>query len=231
MDLRQLIKEEIQKILNEGYIDTFARNLTKETINVVKEFYKEYSDNQDEFDEDNNEYELGVYEINNRSIIVTVMPTIEKNIPNMKGFYISGNFSLSDDDDGDYLNIYPHLDLDIKPNYEEIYLDVLTLIRHELEHFLQLNKNHLSFKYRENPDKDREGTKGKSNYEYTLIPSELEANMRAAYLLAKKQRIPFKNAAFKLYNNTMGLNTDEANKAVDVLIDYIKKRKDIKINT
>jgi hypothetical protein len=229
MNLRQLIKEEIQKILNEGYIDTFTRNLTKETLNIIKKFYTEYSDNQDEFDEDDNEYELGVYEINNRPIRVTVMPTVEKNIPNIKGFFISGAFHPGEYDN-DYLNIYPHLNLDIKPNYEKIYLDVLTIIRHEIEHFLQSNKNHPSYKYREDPNKDREDTQGKSNYEYTLIPSELEANMRAAYLLAKKQRIPFKDAAFKLYNDTMELNNDETNKAVNILIDYIKKRKDIKIN-
>lgn len=227
MNLRQLIKEEIQKVLNEGYIDTFARNLTKETLSIVKEVYN----NPDEFDQDDNEYELGVYEINNHNIRVTVMPVIETDLTDPKGFFISGNYSHSDYEGGDgYLNIYPYLNLDVKPNYERIYMDVLTLIRHEIEHFLQNNQNHPAKKYREDPDKDRENEREKSNYEYTLIPSELEANMRSAYLLAKKQRIPFKDAAFKLFNDTMRLNNDDANKAVNNLIDYIKKRKDIKIN-
>jgi hypothetical protein len=229
LKLRQIIKEEIFKTLNEGYLDTFARNITKKALDIIKDYYTDETDKYYSYEE----FTLGEYNVNNNDITVFMAIKNSKQLAGVKGFTVTGALrSYRETHNSSYLALYPKVNINIPPDYQKIYMDILTVTRHELEHMVQSNKNNPASKYREDPEVGREGEKQYTmdKTDYSLIPSELEANAKAAYLLAKKQRIPFKDAAFNVFK-MMKFSNAKADKAVNDLIKYIDSKKNINIKT
>ena len=148
----------------------------------------------------------------------------------------SGSYEIRDPSIRGYI-MPPHLDIILHYNqhgkipkklYSDVYFAVLRTIRHELVHNKQFNNDFSLSQKRHKDENVPEKNDSIAKVIQTLLtPMETEANIEAAYLIAKKQRIPIKNAIYNIVYPKFikWKNTDLAiNKIVNAYLFAIKQR-------
>jgi hypothetical protein len=101
--------------------------------------------------------------------------------------------------------------------WEEIYFDLIDIVRHELEHFTQEGTNVIPSKEMADDIKIRKQiNKGKlPRAEYFKLEREVDAMLQGLYLKAKKTRTPLKTVISD-YFDKVGLDTQERQDILDL---------------
>jgi len=107
---------------------------------------------------------------------------------------------------------------------QALYIDVLKVARHEIEHIFQSNAT-LSTSGREK-DMNRTVKPGLTGSaamkDYRSLPTEIEADAKAINLIKKKKRVSFEDAT-KEYYQDFGMNKRDANSMISKMLKYAKK--------
>jgi hypothetical protein len=220
-------------LLVETKQDSLARIMTDDTIKSVKSFLS----SNEEFNETNSWYKYHDQDLFCSSYVDSITPgemkvfkmyqsKRVKTLISSKGFVVEGNAEVSDEP-GVLIKI--HLD-STKFNegnlqsMQALYMDVLKVTRHEIEHIFQSNAA-LSTSGREK-DMNRTikpGLTGSAAMkDYRALPTEIEADAKAINLLKKKKKISFEEATKEFYQD-FGLNKKDYTSLVSKMLKYAKK--------
>ena len=220
-------------LLVETKQDSLARIMTDDTIKGVKSFLS----SDEDFYEKTNWYKYHDQDVYCSPFITTITPPEMKTFKafqskrvkvliSSKGFVVEGSADVSDEP-GVLIKI--HLD-STKFNegnltsMQDLYMDVLKVTRHEIEHIFQSNAA-LSTPGREkNMNRTiKPGLTGSAAMkDYRALPTEIEADAKAINLLKKKKRISFEDATREFYQD-FGLNKKDYTSIVSKMLKYAKK--------
>ena len=219
-------------LLVETKQDSLARIMTDDIIKEVKE----YLSTDDEFDEKTNWYKYhdqdvycnyfvaGIPLQQIKSMAFTSKRT--KTLLLSKGFAVEGSADVSDEPGIDVKIILDSTKFNQGnlTSMQDLYMDVLKVTRHEIEHIFQSNAT-LSTSGREK-DMNRTikpGLTGSAAMkDYRALPTEIEADAKAINLLKKKKRISFEDATKEFYQD-FGLNKKDYTSLVSKMLKYAKK--------
>jgi hypothetical protein len=225
----------LKDLLVETKQDSLARIMTDDTIKGVKSFLS----SDEEFKETNNWYKYYDTDLFCNSYVNLIIPKAMKNynlygsryskkLMGTKGFVVLGNAEVEDEDEpGVYIRI--NLDStkfseDNLQNMQALYMEVLKVTRHEVEHIFQSNPTLATSgreKYVSKPTKP--GLTGSAAFkDYRTLPTEIEADAKAINLLKKKQRISFEDATREFYQN-FPMNKRDIDSMISKMLKYAKK--------
>jgi hypothetical protein len=173
--------------LNEGRYDSISRQLAKLTLNYWKEGFAKGKNEINYIDRITpDEYPTDLEFLYNGEVIFT--PSGDK--------YSHNGYAMSRGESKDGtprvgVNYFVPKDM-IPQGWEEIYMDLITTLRHEIEHLTQSGGNVKQGKEMGSDMKLRKliGT-NKDVVRYVLLPKEVDANVQGLYLKAKKWRRPY----------------------------------------
>lgn len=188
-------------LLTETHLETLSKNIARQLFTYIKSW-------------DGNKF-IKIFIINNTPIklIIKNEPSIENNTVRVKG-----------DTTNDQIKVYVLCkDKQIQPSlYELIYTRLTNILRHELEHFKQLQSNNIDSPY--DSDKILSGDPDEIE-KYLTHPMEVEAYVSDIYLAAKQGKTTF-NEIFKKrmhsFVNSMLKNQIDKKTIFDVL-SHVKK--------
>jgi len=213
--------------------DSLARMMTDDIIKAVKSFLS----SDEEFGEDTDRYDFINERISCEHFVTTISPEEmkyflmhagkrTKNSIASKGSIVEGSAEV-----GERPGILIRIHLDSTKfsqgnltGMQSLYMDVLKVTRHEIEHIFQSNDT-LSTSGREK-DMNRTikpGLTGSAAMkDYRALPTEIEADAKAINLLKKKKRISFEDATKEFYQD-FGLNKKDYTSLVSKMLKYAKK--------
>jgi hypothetical protein len=219
-------------LLVETKQDSLARIMTDDIIKGVKE----YLSSDEEVGEGQNNYKYYDQDIYCDYAILLIAPSQMKDFKNYndkyttslvssKGFAVVGIAHVKDPGIGVtvYLDSTKFSQGNLK-GMQELYMDVLKVTRHEIEHIFQSNDT-LATSGREK-DMNRNikpGLTGSAAMkDYRALPTEIEADAKAINLVKKKKRISFEDATREFYQD-FGMNKRDTNSMVSKMLKYAKK--------
>ena len=165
--------------LSEGRYDSISRQLASIALNSWKSDFK-----------DGASYGYFVGEITPEEYSTDLTFTFKALGRFVDGGYKHNGYSKSDGEVG----VKYEIPKDAIPQiWEEVYMDLISTIRHEIEHQTQGGKN---VKQGKEMTSDKELRKliakgGNDIVKYVTLPSEIESNVNGLYLKAKKWRRPY----------------------------------------
>jgi hypothetical protein len=213
--------------------DSLARIMTDDIIKAVKSFLS----SDEEFGEGTDRYDFINERISCEHFVTTISPEEmkyflmhagkrTKNSIASKGSIVEGSAEV-----GERPGILIRIHLDSTKfsqgnltGMRSLYMDVLKVVRHEIEHLFQLSPA-LATSGRE---KDisriiKPGLAGSTAMKgYRELPTEMEADAKAINLIKKKKRISFEDATREYYQD-FAMNKKDANSMVSKMLKYAKK--------
>jgi hypothetical protein len=165
--------------LNEGRYDSISRQLASIALNVWKSDFK-----------DGASYGYFTGEITPEEYPTDLTFTFKALGRFVDGNYTHNGYSKSDGEVG----VKYEIPKDAIPQiWEEVYMDLISTIRHEIEHQTQGGKNVKQGKGMASDQKLRQLIKkgGSDIVRYVTLPKEIESNVQGLYLKAKKWRRPY----------------------------------------
>jgi hypothetical protein len=173
--------------INEGRYDSISRQLAKLTLNYWKEGFAKGKNEINYIDRITpDEYPTDLEFLYNGEVIFT----------SAGDKYSHNGYAMSRGESKDGtprvgVNYFVPKDM-IPQGWEEIYMDLITTLRHEIEHLTQSGGNVKQGKEMGSDMKLRKliGT-NKDVVRYVLLPKEVDANVQGLYLKAKKWRRPY----------------------------------------
>ena len=220
-------------LLVETKQDSLARIMTDDTIKSVKSFLS----SDEEFVEDTNWYEFNGHSLSCEYFITTISPEEMKSFKmfqtkrvktliSSKGFVVEGSAEVGNKP-GVLIKI--HLDTtkfgkkNLK-SMQALYLDILKVTRHEIEHIFQSNDTLSTSGREKNMNRTiKPGLTGSAAMKnYRTLPTEIEADAKAINLVKKKKRMNFVDATKEFYQD-FGMNKRDYNSMVSKMLKYAKK--------
>jgi len=197
-------------ILKEGAYDSMTRKIVTD---IMREWKDQYMNEPGDliFDTD---YNLTDAKGRNFEFELYAVLRVKKS-PGQKYIVDGGVDQL---EDPPYMIITFQVDpRDLPQKWEDIYFDLIDVIRHELEHFTQEGINVIPSKEMNDDEILRGLIKMKlaPNTEYFKLEKEVDAMLQGMYLKAKKTRTPFKDV-INDYFNKVGLRKQERQDILDV---------------
>ena len=173
----------LEESLNEGRYDSLSRELASITINSWKSDFKDGA-------------KYGYFE---GKITPEEYPTDLTFIFKALGKFVDGDYTHNgySRSDGE-VGVKYEIPKDAIPQiWEEVYMDLISTIRHEIEHQTQGGKNVKQGKGMASDQKLRQLVKkgGSDIVRYVTLPKEIESNVQGLYLKAKKWRRPYNEVA------------------------------------
>ena len=165
--------------LNEGRYDSISRQLASIALNAWKGDFK-----------DGASYGYFVGKITPEEYPTDLTFTFKALGRFVDGEYTHNGYSKSDGEVG----VKYEIPKDAIPQiWEEVYMDLISTIRHEIEHQTQGGKNVKPGKGMDSDQKLRQLIKkgGSDIVRYVTLPKEIESNVQGLYLKAKKWRRPY----------------------------------------
>ena len=169
----------LEESLNEGRYDSISRQLASIALNAWKSDFK-----------DGASYGYFVGEITPEEYPTDLTFTFKALGRFVDGKYTHNGYSKSDGEVG----VKYEIPKDSIPQiWEEVYMDLISTIRHEIEHQTQGGKNVKQGKGMESDQKLRQLIRkgGGDIVKYVTLPKEIESNVHGLYLKAKKWRRPY----------------------------------------
>ena len=173
----------LEESLNEGRYDNISRQLASIALNSWKSDFK-----------DGASYGYFMGEITPEEYPTDLTFTFKALGRFVDGDYTHNGYSRSDGEVG----VKYEIPKDAIPQiWEEVYMDLISTIRHEIEHQTQSGKN---VKPGKGMASDQELRKliskgGSDLVAYVTLPKEIESNVQGLYLKAKKWRRPYDEVA------------------------------------
>jgi hypothetical protein len=197
-------------ILKEGAYDSITRNIVTD---IMREWKDQYMDEQGdlEFEED---YDLT--DAKGRPFEFELNAILRVKTTNSQKYIVDGGVDQLADPP--YLEIRFQVDpRDLPQKWEDIYFDLIDVIRHELEHFTQQGINVIPSKEMGDDEILRNliNMKLAPKANYFKLEKEVDAMLQGMYLKAKKTRTPFKDV-INDYFNKVKLNKQERQDILDV---------------
>ena len=169
--------------LNEGRYDSISRELASIALNAWKDDFKTGAS-----------YGYFVGKITPEEYPTDLTFTFKALGRFVDGEYTHNGYSKSDGEVG----VKYEIPKDAIPQiWEEVYMDLISTIRHEIEHQTQGGKNVKKGKGMASDQKLRQLIKkgGGDIVRYVTLPKEIESNVQGLYLKAKKWRRPYDEVA------------------------------------
>ena len=223
----------LTELIVETKQDSLARIMTDDVIKGVKNFL--FSD--EEFGEKANWYEYMGERISCDHFVTTISPEEMKEFLKFtnrrtkysiasKGSVVEGTAEV-----GEEPNVLIKIRLDTTKfsrenltGMQSLYMDVLKVVRHEIEHIFQSNAR-LATSGREK-DMSRTVKPGltgsAAQKKYRELPTEMEADAKAINLIKKKKRVSFEDATREYYQD-FGMNKKDVTSLVSKMLKYAKK--------
>ena len=181
--LNQFAREIAEEVISEGRYDSLSRELASITINSWKSDFK-----------DREKY--GYFE---GKITPEEYPTDLTFIFKALGKFVDGDYTHNgySRSDGE-VGVKYEIPKDAIPQiWEEVYMDLISTIRHEIEHQTQGGKNVKPGKGMASDQKLRKLIQkgGSDVVRYVTLPKEIESNVQGLYLKAKKWRRSYNEVA------------------------------------
>jgi len=197
-------------ILKEGAYDSITRNIVTD---IMREWKDQYMDEQGdlEFEED---YDLT--DAKGRPFEFELNAILRVKTTKSQKYIVDGGVDQLADPP--YLEIRFQVDpRDLPQKWEDIYFDLIDVIRHELEHFTQQGINVIPSKEMGDDEILRNliNMKLAPKANYFKLEKEVDAMLQGMYLKAKKTRTPFKDV-INDYFNKVKLNKQERQDILDV---------------
>ena len=173
----------LEEPLNEGRYDSISRQLASIALNSWKSDFK-----------DGASYGYFMGEITPEEYPTDLTFTFKALGRFVDGDYTHNGYSRSDGEVG----VKYEIPKDAIPQiWEEVYMDLISTIRHEIEHQTQGGKNVKKGKGMASDQKLRQLIKkgGSDIVRYVTLPKEIESNVQGLYLKAKKWRRPYDEVA------------------------------------
>ena len=234
----------LSSLLLEGKHDSLARKITADSIALLKGYRNNVDSDPTEFMDSykdyggfaetyaTNNYTIGKDEIE-ATILIEVVSTSgfmkgkigspRNKKARLKGYSVVGRADQKASKIQIEISItYPTF-IDIAKKYSEIYLDILGVARHELEHTFQTVLKIPGREEDMNRDIDMSQSTRQQTKQYRLLPTELEADAKAINLQKKKKRIPFEQAATEYYSRIPQVDKRDIKVLVNAVMDYSKK--------
>jgi len=197
-------------ILKEGAYDSMTRNIVTD---IMREWKDQYMDEQGdlEFEED---YDLT--DAKGRPFEFELNAILRVKTTKSQKYIVDGGVDQLADPP--YLEIRFQVDpRDLPQKWEDIYFDLIDVIRHELEHFTQQGINVIPSKEMGDDEILRNliNMKLAPKANYFKLEKEVDAMLQGMYLKAKKTRTPFKDV-INDYFNKVKLNKQERQDILNV---------------
>jgi len=197
-------------ILNEGAYDSMTRNIVK---TIIGDWKSQYTGDQGEL-ELNDNFELTDAKGRDFDFDLNAILKVEETEEGTYAVDGGVNQRLNPP----YLEIRFQVDpRDLPQMWEEIYFDLIDLVRHEIEHLTQEGTNAVFSKKMASDTRRRNRiNKGElPKAEYFKLKREVDAMLQGLYLKAKKTRTPFKDVISN-YFDKVGLNPQERQDILNV---------------
>ena len=197
-------------ILNEGAYDSMTRRVVTA---IMKEWKSQYTGDQGELEFEN---EFNLTDTNGRPFDFELNAILKVEETEEGTYAVDGG--VNQKLDPPYLEIRFQVDpRDLPQMWEEIYFDLIDIVRHELEHFTQDGINAIPSKEMADDIKIRKQiNKGKlPRAEYFKLEREVDAMLQGLYLKAKKTRTPLKTV-INDYFDKVGLDPQERQDILNV---------------
>lgn len=181
--LNQFAREIAEEVISEGRYDSLSRELASITINSWKSDFKDRA-------------KYGYFE---GKITPEEYPTDLTFIFKALGKFVDGDYTHNgySRSDGE-VGVKYEIPKDAIPQiWEEVYMDLISTIRHEIEHQTQGGKNVKPGKGMASDQKLRKLIQkgGSDVVRYVTLPKEIESNVQGLYLKAKKWRRSYNEVA------------------------------------
>ena len=223
----------LTELIVETKQDSLARIMTDDVIKGVKNFL--FSD--EEFGEKANWYEYMGERISCDHFVTTISPEEMKEFLKFtnrrtkysiasKGSVVEGTAEV-----GEEPNVLIKIHLDTTKfsrenltGMQSLYMDVLKVVRHEIEHIFQSNtKLATSGREKDMNRTVKPGLTGSAaQKKYRELPTEMEADAKAINLIKKKKRVSFEDATREYYQD-FGMNKKDVTSLVSKMLKYAKK--------
>ena len=197
-------------ILNEGAYDSMTRTV----VTAIMKYWKsKYTGKQGELELTDN---FVLTDAKGRQFDFDLSATLKVKENEESTYLVDGG--VDQKVDPPYLGVTIQVDPRNLPQmWEEIYFDLIDLVRHEIEHLTQEGINAVFSKEMASDMRRRNQIiKGKlPKAEYFKLKREVDAMLQGLYLKAKKTKTPFKDVISD-YFDKVGLDTQERQDILDL---------------
>lgn len=183
----QYIKEFFSKPINEGRYDSLTRTVVKDILNDWKDQF-DGEQGKLEFEEDYEMFNSKGQPINFELYAVLNVKKTKDNV-----YKVDGGADPTREGSA-YLEVRFQVDPDDLPQkWEEIYMDLTDVVRHEIEHMTQKGSQVIASKEMEDDEMLRNliNLKVLPKSDYFKLEMEVDAMLQGMYLKAKKTKTPF----------------------------------------
>jgi len=183
----QHIKEFFSKPINEGRYDSLTRTVVKDILNDWKDQF-DGEQGKLEFEEDYEMFNSKGQPINFELYAVLNVKKTKDNV-----YKVDGGADPTREGSA-YLEVRFQVDPDDLPQkWEEIYMDLTDVVRHEIEHMTQKGSQVIPSKEMEDDEMLRNliNLKILPKSDYFKLEMEIDAMLQGMYLKAKKTKTPF----------------------------------------
>jgi len=183
----QHIKEFFSKPINEGRYDSLTRTVVKDILNDWKDQF-DGEQGKLEFEEDYEMFNSKGQPINFELYAVLNVKKTKDNV-----YKVDGGADPTREGSA-YLEVRFQVDPDDLPQkWEEIYMDLTDVVRHEIEHMTQKGSQVIASKEMEDDEMLRNliNLKVLPKSDYFKLEMEVDAMLQGMYLKAKKTKTPF----------------------------------------
>jgi hypothetical protein len=194
-----------EETINEGRYDSISRQLASISLNAWKSDFK-----------DGASYGYFMGEITPEEYPTDLTFVFKALGKFVDGEYKHNGYSKADGEVG----VKYEIPKDAIPQiWEEVYMDLISTIRHEIEHQTQTGKNVKPGKEMESDQELRQMIRkgGSDIVKYVTLPREIESNVHGLYLKAKKWRRPYDEVADEYITNFLKI-TNPAD------VNYVKSK-------
>lgn len=204
--------------INEGRYDSITRLVVRDIMNYWKsEFNGKTGDIEFE-----DEYEL--IDSKGKTIEFDLLAVLRIKKTKDSDYIADGGV----DPDEPYLEIKFQVDPRNLPYmWEEIYYDLIDVVRHEIEHFTQMGFNMIKSKEMEEDDIERGLINSKllSKSRYYQLPMEVDAMLQGMYLKSKKMKVPL-SVVIDMYFDKVKIPKKDRKEVLDL---WKKRAKELSI--